>query len=338
MPLEFKKAVRRATPMLIAMPGVSGSGKTYSALLLAAGIAGKDGKVGMIDAENGRGSMYADSPGIMKAMPNGYDILQLDPPFPPERYIEAIDAAETSGIRVLVIDSTSHEWEGTGGCQEIAETHKLKGMPNWALAKRSHKRFVNRCLFSTMHFIFCLRARDKVKILKVNGREEVIPVGIQPIAEKNFVFEATLSLMLEEGSHFATPIKVPEPLAGIFPGGRMITREDGERIRQWADGGEVISPAEQLRKRARAVSEDGMAAYTEFFGTLTAAQKKELAASTHAENKALAESSDKDRAASTPRYETWEDWGRDGNPPHAEMIVAGGKYAWDENSGSHRKA
>ena len=112
MPLEIKKAVRRAVPMMISLSGVSGSGKTYSALLLAAGLAGPDGTVVLIDTENFRGALYSDSPGIMKALPRGYQIIALDPPFSPERYTEALQLAEKSGSTVTVVDSATHEYEG----------------------------------------------------------------------------------------------------------------------------------------------------------------------------------------------------------------------------------
>jgi len=88
---------------------------------------------------------------------------------------------------VLVVDSSSHEWEGIGGCCDIAENNKLRGMPNWALAKKEHKKFLNRALLSSMHIIFCLRAREKTKILKIDGKETFVPQGIQPSA-RNLLF------------------------------------------------------------------------------------------------------------------------------------------------------
>lgn len=291
--MQFSKAVRKAAPMLISLAGVSGSGKTYSSLLMGAGIAGPSGRVGFIDTENGRGAMYADSPGIAKALPRGYEIAQLDPPYSPERYTEAIDAAEKAGINVLIIDSATHEWEGIGGAAEIAETKKLKGMPNWSLAKMLHKRFMNHCLSSNMHIIFCLRARDKVKIVKnPAGKEEIIPIGIQPIQEKGFVYEMTLSLMVDETTHCATPIKLPEPLAHLFTGSHLITKEDGEKIRQWNETGSALHPGEQLIKRARTAAEQGVVKYREFFGALTAQERKAIPPATHEENKRIAEKAD----------------------------------------------
>lgn len=292
MSFEFKKAVRKSVPMLVSISGTSGSGKTYSSILLAAGIAGPNGRVGLIDTENGRGSMYADSPGIMAALPNGFEIVQMDAPYDPDRYIEALTAAEKAGITVCVVDSTTHEWEGMGGCCEIAEKFKLKGMPNWAKAKMAHKRFMNHALSSKMDIIFCLRARDKVKIVKVSGREEIVPIGIQPITEKNFVFEMLLSLQLDEATKHATAIKVPEALVSVFPSGQLITKEQGERIRQWNEGGRPEDPAVQVRKRAKAAAENGVAAYHEFWVALTVAQRKAIGEAAHAENKAVAEEAD----------------------------------------------
>lgn len=289
MALQFRPAVREAVPMPIAISGPSGSGKTFSALLVAAGIAGTTGKVALLDSENGRGKLYADSPGIKKALPNGYLYAELPSPFSPQSYIQAIDDAEAAGITVLVIDSGSHEWEGPGGCEEIAD----KAPKKWATAKKEHKKFVYRLLYSHMHIILCLRAREKIKIV---GKEH-IPLGILPICEKNFMFEMLLSLQLEDKTHHAIPVKVPEALQSVFPGGRMLSKEDGERVRRWIDSGSIADSDDRLKKRARLVAEEGMKAYTDFFSALTPVQKKMLVASTHAENKAIAEQADKDGEA-----------------------------------------
>jgi hypothetical protein len=291
---NFTPAQRRAVRLLISLSSVSGGGKTYSALLLAAGLAGPGGKVGMIDTESERGTMYADSPGIMKALPGGYLISQMNPPFAPQRYVAAITAAENAGVDVLVIDSTSHEWEGVGGCCDIAEATKLGGMDNWAKAKTEHKKFLYRCLLSSMHIVFCLRARDKVKILKgVPAKDMVVPLGIQPIAEKGFVFEMTLAFNLDEITHFAVPAKVPEPLVPLFPKEHLLTVADGERIREWNETAPPPVAAEQILKRARLAAEQGMAVYKSFYDALSKPQQLVLKGAAHAENKAVAAVADK---------------------------------------------
>lgn len=306
---EVTSAVRRAVPLLISLSGTSGSGKTFSGLLLAAGIAAKNGKVGMIDAENGRGSMYADDPEIIAALPGGtYAITEISAPYTPKRYIAALTAMERAGVTVCLVDSTSHEWEGEGGCCDIAENNKLKGMPNWAMAKREHKRFLAYCLSSKMHIIFCLRARDKVKITPDN---KVIAQGIQPVTEKNFVFEQLISLMFDEATHHYVGIKVPKMLKSIFPGDQLITKVHGERILEWNEGGRAIDPMQSVQKRARSAAELGMEEYGAFFKALPTKDKNALAATTHADNKRIADEADKASADMAEREKSEESAAKD---------------------------
>lgn len=286
---EIKEAKRHAVPMIIALSGISGAGKTYSALLLASGLAGPGAKIGFLDTENGRGCMYADSPGIMKAIPQGYKTIELAPPFHPHRYIGAIDAFETQGYKALVIDSASHAWSGEGGCCDISDKDKGR----WNKAKLANKRLVNRLLFSSMHIIVCLRAQEKSKIVKFpSGKEEVISLGILPISEKSLPFEFLLSFFMDEQTKFATPIKCPEMLASIFKTPRMLTKDDGAAITHWNETGEVTDGSDRLIKRSRFAAEQGVIKYREFFSGLTPAQRKAIA-SIHEANKQIAEEVDR---------------------------------------------
>jgi hypothetical protein len=303
MTFTITPAKRKAVPMLISLSGVSGSGKTYSALLLAAGLAGK-GPVGFLDTENGRGSMYADSPGIMAALSDGYEIAEMKEPFTPSRYSEAVEAFEEHGCKVLVIDSMTHEWEGHGGCSDLAENNKLKGTPNWILAKREHKRMMNHLLASGMHLIFCLRAREKIKVAREEkGKEQFIPIGLQPIQEKNFTFEMTLSLLLEEGTHRPIVTKCPEPLLPLFVGEQpLVTKEMGRKLRAWAEGGApAVEDPETLFRQGVEYAAQGTAAYVEFWDTLTGKQRSILLPK-HDENKELARMADdrQKQASATP--------------------------------------
>jgi hypothetical protein len=104
--IAFKPAVREAVGLWIQLVGGSGSGKTFSALRMASGIAG-DKRFAFIDTENRRGLHYADQ--------FKFDHADLRAPFRPEAYLEAIRAADEAGYPVIVIDSMSHEWAGDGG-------------------------------------------------------------------------------------------------------------------------------------------------------------------------------------------------------------------------------
>jgi len=60
-PFVTREARREGAKVVIALAGTSGSGKTYTAIILAYGLAGYDAsKVGFLDTENKRGSLYSD--------------------------------------------------------------------------------------------------------------------------------------------------------------------------------------------------------------------------------------------------------------------------------------
>ena len=112
--IRIERAVRKGSHVLISLYGFSGCGKTLSAIYLARGLVGPQGRICMIDTETDRGLIYSLEAG-------GYDRAELTPPFTPERYIEAIKTVEKAGYDALILDQASSEWEGIGGIVEMAD-------------------------------------------------------------------------------------------------------------------------------------------------------------------------------------------------------------------------
>jgi len=252
MSFEVRQAQRQGARLLIQLSGVSGSGKTFTALQLAYGLAGKDAsKVVLIDTENRRGSLYADIlPGKAK-----FNIIDFYAPFSPERYTEAIDAACRAGAEVIVIDSVTHEWESEGGCEWIANQSRF---PDWKRAKSLHKRFMTHMLQSPAHIIACTRAREKVDF---SDPKNPIKLGIQPIQEKNFSYEATVSLMMHNQGYSQDVLKCPAELQAVLGRGEgYIGMKEGQQLRKWVDGAEQVDPAiEHHRGLLLNVTEQGLA-------------------------------------------------------------------------------
>jgi hypothetical protein len=254
--VTFGHAVRRGTHVIITAYGESGCGKTYSLIRLGRGLVGPKGKIGMIDTETGRGLIYANVAG-------GYEYAELTPPFTPERYTEAIDAAEEAGIEALILDSGSHEWAGLGGVLEIADDNNLKGLVKWAGPKSRHKKYVQRLLNSRMHLLISLRAKekmvqltDKMAIPKGMKIGDIMSSGYVPIQDKRFVFETTVQLFLpvySDRNKLGVPIveKCPEDLLGAFPDGGHISEDTGRKIAEWVNGGVPVDQEfERLRRGA----------------------------------------------------------------------------------------
>ena len=141
--MKLQIANRQKVKMKMALQGPSGSGKTFSALLLAFGFCGDWSKIAVIDSENNSSALYADLGKFM--------VLSLEAPFTPERYIEAINVCEAAAMKVIIIDSISHEWEGAGGILETHSNMTGNSYTNWSKLTPRHNSFVQQILQSSVH-------------------------------------------------------------------------------------------------------------------------------------------------------------------------------------------
>lgn len=257
MTVTFRPAVRENVPLLLGLAGGTGSGKTYSAMMLARGIAqGK--RFAVIDTENGRASIYADT--------FDFDVTDLRAPFRPQTYADAVQAADQADYPVIVVDSASHEWYGDGGCldwhDELMGDQQTKNLAAWIEPKREHKRMVTQLLQVKAHVILCFRAEPKVEAVRgENGKLEIVPKpsltgldGWIPIAEKNLPYELTASfLLMADRPGVPKPIKLPEVLQPMVPLDRALSAEAGLALAEWAAGGQApASPARSVTEELTA--------------------------------------------------------------------------------------
>lgn len=268
-PFTFKKAERKKTWTLTSIAGLSGSGKTYSAILYARGLVGPGAPIALLDTENERASFYAKVGG-------GWDGSNMRAPFSPKRYIDAIQAAEAAGYKAMIIDSGSHEWEGDGGVVSMARDIELStrkaGLHCWNEPKGVwHKRFMQTLLQTRMHLIFCLRVKElNVQKKDEEGKTAIVKEGLVAVQEKMFVYEMTVSMLLDPVTHVPILTKCPEDLLAAFPAGQKITPDTGAAVRRWAEEG--VSPNEEVEKFldiARSAANLGKKNLREFYKTET---------------------------------------------------------------------
>lgn len=274
--MEIRKAKRKAIPAVISLEAPSSCGKTFGALVIAAGMVGKNGKIGFVDTERGRGEMYTDDPYIMELIPNGYDYIEITEPFTPEKYVEAIRKFDYCDI--IIIDSGSHEWEGDGGCCDIAETNKLGGNPNWALSKLRHKKLINVITQSRQDLIICLRASEKSKPVRGDdGKMKWKELGIMPTCEKNFPFEMTIRIQLDE-AYKPSCKKAPREVKQHFTDKLLLlTPEIGKAIKRWSNAGETINiELRALKQECREAAMFGNTSLDDFFKNLAIDRKNML--------------------------------------------------------------
>ena len=257
----FKLAVRSKVNLIIGLVSGTGGGKTMSAMRMAQGIVGRDKSFAVIDTEKGRASHYAPPPG---QEPNfvttfRFDVAELNAPFRPDAYADAIEAADKAGYGVIVIDSASHVWAGDGGVLDWQEEEldRMAGddwkkreavkMAAWIKPKTSHKHMVQKMLQVRAHLILCFRAEQKIEMVREGGktviREKQSLTGLDgwiPISEKSLPFELTASfLMTADAPGIPKPIKLQEQHRALFPLDKTISEESGNRLAEWAIGGKM---------------------------------------------------------------------------------------------------
>lgn len=243
--MKFEKAMRKKAKLRLALTGPSGSGKTYSALLIAKGIGGK---IAVVDTEKGSASLYSDIA--------DFDVLELEPPFSPERFIEAINAAEQAGYDSIVIDSITHEWGGVGGCLELVDTiAKTKFRGNswsaWSEINPRHRLFLDAILRTNMHVIATMRSKTETAQVEENGRKKVAKLGMKSEQRDGVEYEFTTVLDLVHESHHANATKDRTKLfSNADP--VILSEDTGKKLLEWLESG--VNPHEEALKHFTALA------------------------------------------------------------------------------------
>ena len=240
MAFQVKKAKREKIYPKIALMAPSGGGKTYGGLRLATGMVeeieketGKKAKILLANTEGKRGYYYADE--------FDYDIVDIDPPHNPEKYVELIDFAVENGYDILIIDSSSHEWEGKGGCLEL---HQQAGgtYQSWARVTPRHNKFINAIADSPITIIATMRGKDQYEMTKdEKGKTNVQKLGVGAKQRDGFEYEFTVTFLIDQKTNTA---EAQKDNTHIFDkeGPTILTENHGRKIMQWANSGEGYTP------------------------------------------------------------------------------------------------
>lgn len=226
MAIQFHRAQRKKARLRLAIAGPAGSGKTYSALLIAFGLGGR---TAMIDTERGSGELYAHL--------GDYDVCSLEAPFVPEKYVEAIRAAEGAGYDNIIIDSLSHAWAGPGGVLDIHGHAADRGGNSWTAWRQvtpRHNELVDAMLLSRCHIIATLRSKMEHVQTTENGKTVIKKVGMNPIQRDGMEYEFTTFWDLDH-NHTASASK---DRTGLFDGQVFKpVPETGGKLLQWLEAG-----------------------------------------------------------------------------------------------------
>lgn len=185
---SFKKATKEAAKLRLALFGVSGSGKTYTALRMATGLAGKNGKIAVIDTERNSACKYSDR----------FDFDVCDAQKPTIENLKMF-ISDAKSYDVLIIDSMTHAWIEL--LQEVEKLAKTKFGGNtwsaWSEGTPKQMSLVNALLDFPGHIIATMRVETNWTTT-VNDKGKVVPVrvGEAPKQGKGIEYEFDMLMQL----------------------------------------------------------------------------------------------------------------------------------------------
>lgn len=240
MPLPIRKASRSGTKLKIGLNGVSGSGKTYSALLLAKGILGSLSKVVVIDTEE-TGDLEEDTKDYSKKKRGSdfysdlgdFSVLPMSAPFSPDKFVSAIKLCVSEGFECIIIDSATHEWEGPGGVLDIHNDYGGR-FQDWAKTNKQHQKFVNEVMKCPVHLILTMRQKSDHAMIQDGPKMQIKKVGLKIQQREGFEYDLHLTFSIEHETHLCT---IGKDRTGLFSDRPpfLITEDLGKELRDWAD-------------------------------------------------------------------------------------------------------
>lgn len=247
--MQLKKAERKHAKLRLALTGPSGAGKTFSALILARNF----GRVAVIDTERGSASLYAHL--------CDFDTIELDPPYTPERFLEAMKLVQNGGYDICVIDSITHEWNGVGGCLELVDTlaaAKYRGntWAAWNDVTPRHRLFMDMLNQIPMHIIATMRSKTETAQIEEGNKKKVVKLGMKSEQRDGSDYEFTTVLDLVHDGHFALASKDRTELFNGSP--EVITDATAKKLIGWLNSG--VDPKQEAVRRSKEVYQNALAA------------------------------------------------------------------------------
>lgn len=235
--MPFVEVTREKSKLRLALAGVSGSGKTLSALYIAYGITGDWSKIALIDTEHGRAKFYANRSDLNTGT---FLYQEMMPPYSPEKYKQMVTegAAAVGPDGVVIVDSFSHAWNNEGGVldikDEIAKAPNKNSYTAWNEAGKYQNSLVNTVLAVNCHTIVTMRVKMEYAMEQNDrGKMQPVKIGLAPVQrdDTEYEFDVVLNLSRDHTAFASKDTTFLDAWKGI------ITPELGKSLKDWLDNG-----------------------------------------------------------------------------------------------------
>lgn len=239
----FHKAVKSGAKARVAFVGVAGSGKSYTALILARELAGIEGKICAIDTEHGSLSKYADQFAFDVDEPSSYSTDDL---------LDQLTYAEQNGYAVFLTDSLSHYWMGKDGALEFVDSAARRSkdkMEGWKNFRPHERKMVDRFLASPCHIIVTMRTKTDYEEIIVDGKKKRVKVGLAPVQRDGLEYEFDFVCSMDDENN----LLIDKTRCSVYSEQRLRTcaRPGAEYFKpfiEWLDGPAAVPKSVETTK------------------------------------------------------------------------------------------
>jgi hypothetical protein len=241
----FQKAIKQEAKLRLAIAGPSGSGKTYTSLSIAEALA-NGGKIAVVDTEHGSASKYADL--------FSFDVQEMDAPFHPDRFVTAIREAQQAGYKVIVLDSLTHAWNGSGGLLEIidqiaARSNSKNTFAAWKEGTPIQNRLIEAMLQADVHIIATMRQKqDYVLEADERGKQKPVKVGLQAVQREGFEYEFDVVMNMDiDNQGIIVKTRCPALNGGVY---RKPGKDVAGILSEWLTGAPRVETTDPFSDKA----------------------------------------------------------------------------------------
>lgn len=229
----FAPAQREQVKARVALSGVAGSGKTYTALMLATNLAEK---VAGIDTERGRMLEHKGRFRFDHFAPSRFD---------PRDLTRLLAIAGANGYGAVVIDSFSHYWMGSGGALEFVDAHENAKGGKFSAGWKEYRPIENAMWEALMAYPGHVIATMRAKTAYVVEGNKPVKIGLKPEQREGVDYEFSIVGEISRDHVLTVTKSTCDDLVDAVvdrPGPEL-----AETIRAWCESGEAAPNALELR-------------------------------------------------------------------------------------------
>jgi hypothetical protein len=199
---ETRKAKRQRRPLKINLEGLSGAGKTFTAIRTGFAMkrAGIGRRIVVADSENNSADLYAGI--VVDGEAWDYEVCPIPAQHQnPTGYTALYEHLIEQGFDIIIIDSMSHAWHGAmDQVDRIAQGSRGDKFAAWANVTPAQRKMIATLTDQRAHLITTMRVKSEYERVEgANGKDRIKKVGMKTDQREGTEYEFDVVARLDQG-------------------------------------------------------------------------------------------------------------------------------------------